>query len=106
MWNPNTCDCGCNKACKIDKYLDTENCSHEKHLFGKLVLACEDEMLNKTETSLDDKKVTCEKNNCRIPTISLVTICLLLLAVISINCYYYHAKDCLKKNVYCCINIK
>ena len=32
-----------------------------KCLFGKLVLACEDEILNKAETSLVDKKVTCEK---------------------------------------------
>ena len=20
MWNPSTCDCDCNKACKIDEY--------------------------------------------------------------------------------------
>ena len=26
VWNPSTCDCECNKACKIDKYLDFENC--------------------------------------------------------------------------------
>ena len=24
--NPSTCDCECNKACKIDEY-DTKNCS-------------------------------------------------------------------------------
>ena len=42
MWNLSTCDCEYNKACKIDEYLDIKNCSHEKSLFGKLVLACED----------------------------------------------------------------
>ena len=26
MWYPSTCDCGCNKTCKTDEYLDTENC--------------------------------------------------------------------------------
>ena len=57
MWNPSTCDCKCNKICKIDEYLDIRNCSCEKRLLGKLVLVCEDEMLNTTETSLDDKKV-------------------------------------------------
>ena len=36
--NPSTYTCECNKACKIDKYLDTKNCSFKKHLFGKLVL--------------------------------------------------------------------
>ena len=27
MWNPITCDCECNKACKIDEYVDTKNCT-------------------------------------------------------------------------------
>ena len=54
--NPSMCDCQCNKACRIDKYLDIENCSWKKHLFGKLVLAYEDEILNTTETSPDEKK--------------------------------------------------
>ena len=61
LWNPRTYDCECNKAYKIDKYLDTKNCLCKKRLFDKLSLACEGEILDKTETSLDDKKVTCEK---------------------------------------------
>ena len=32
------------------------NCSCEKHLIGKLVLACGMEISNKTDTLLDDKK--------------------------------------------------
>ena len=40
MWNPNTCDCKCNKTCKIDEYLDIKNYPCEKHLIGKLVLEC------------------------------------------------------------------
>ena len=83
------CDCEYNKACKINEYLDIKNCSRKKRLFGKLVLACEDKMLNTTESSFDDKKVTFLKNNCLIYTISLVNICLLLLVVISISFYYY-----------------
>ena len=60
MWDPITCDCECSKACIIDEYLDIKNCSCEKRLFGKLVLAREDEILNTTETSLDNEKVTYE----------------------------------------------
>ena len=71
MWNPTTSDCECNKTCKIDEYLHTKYCSCKKCLFGKLVLPCEDETLNTTETLLDDKKVTCQKNNSLIPMISL-----------------------------------
>ena len=40
-WNLSTCDCECNKACKIDEYLDNKNCLCEKRLIGKLVLECE-----------------------------------------------------------------
>ena len=40
-----TSDCECNKAFKIDEYLDIKNCSCEKHLFSNLVLTCEDEIL-------------------------------------------------------------
>ena len=49
MCNFSTCDCECNKACEIGKYLHTKSCSCEKLLIGKLVLECEDEMLNTTE---------------------------------------------------------
>ena len=69
----------------MDKYLDIKNCS-----IDKLVLACEDEILNATENSLDDKKITLKKNTRFIHTISLVIACLLLLIVISIGCFYYY----------------
>ena len=50
MWLPITCACECNKACKIDEYLDTKNCLYKKRLISKLVLECEDETFNSTET--------------------------------------------------------
>ena len=95
MWNPSTCDCECNKTCKIDEYLDTRSCSREKRWIRKLVLECENEMLNTTENSPDDKKKTCEKSNYLIHTISLVIKCTLLLAIVSIVCYYYYIRYCI-----------
>ena len=92
MWNPGSCDCECNKACKIDECLDIINCSYEKHLIGKLVLACEGEILNTTETLLNDKKVAYSKSDCRFYTISLVIICVLLLVIICVSCYIYYTK--------------
>ena len=56
MWNPRTCDFECNNAFKVDEYLDFKNWFCEKHLVGKLVLRCEDEILNTTEILLNDKK--------------------------------------------------
>ena len=60
-------------------------------------MTCEDEKLNTTETSLVDKKVTCEINHCVIYTISLLIIYCLLSVVISISCYYYYAKHRVKR---------
>ena len=87
----------CSEAFKTDKYLDIKSFSCKKCLFGKLVLACEDEIFNTTETSVDNKKSTYEKGNCLIHTISLIIICLLslflacLLVVITscYSCYYF-----------------
>ena len=59
MLNPSTCDYEYNRSCKIEEHLDIS--IQKKFPFGKLVLACEDEILKTTETSLDDKKVTREK---------------------------------------------
>ena len=64
--------------------MNQKNCSCEKRLIGKLVLECEDEILNRTETLLNDKKVACTRNNCLIHTFSLVIICFLLLALVFI----------------------
>ena len=75
----NTCDSKTKRTCEFGKYLDIKNCSQEISLFGKLVLPFEDEILNITETSLPDKKVTHKKNSCLIYTISLIIMCLLLL---------------------------
>ena len=50
MWNSSMCDCECNKACKIDEYLDIKICSCKKSLISKLVFECEDEIVNTTRT--------------------------------------------------------
>ena len=70
-----------------------KNLSCEKCLIGKLVLECEDEMLGRTDTSVDNNKEACEKDNCFIRSISLVIICLLLSVVVSTLCYYYYTRD-------------
>ena len=44
------------------RHVKLTNCSCEKCLFGELVLAFKYKILNTTETSLNNKKVTFEKN--------------------------------------------
>ena len=96
MWHLCTFDCVCNTGCNIDEYLDIKNALCEKSLIGKLVLECEDEILNANETSLDYQKITSKKNYL-IHAISLAIICLLLFAVVSIGCYYYYTRNWIKK---------
>ena len=64
----------CIKAYKIDEYLDIKNCSHKKRLIVQLLLEWDNEILNTTKTSLDDKNESCERNNCLIHKISLVLL--------------------------------
>ena len=103
MWNPSTSDCECNKACTIDKYLDSKNCSCEERQIGKLVLECKDEMLKTPETLLDDKKKT-RKKNCLIHTISLAIIFLSLQVLFLLAAITITQKIGLKKNTYYRIN--
>ena len=86
------CDIERNEACKTVEYLDIKSFYSRNCLFSKLVLACKDEILDKTEISFVDKKKTCEKLNCLIYTFSLTIIltiiCYFLSVFISINyCY-------------------
>ena len=64
----------CIKAYKIDEHLDIKNCSHKKRLIVQLLLEWDNEILNTTKTSLDDKNESCERNNCLIHKISLVLL--------------------------------
>ena len=94
MWNFSTYDCECNKASKIDEYLDIKDCSWKKRVSGKSLLVCENQILNTMKPHLlitVAREVTCEKNNCLIYTISFV---------ISASCCYYQIKYWLKKNMH------
>ena len=80
------------KHVKLMNIYILKNISCEKHLIGKLVLKCEDEILNTTETLIIDEEVARAKSICLIHTISLVIVCLLLLVIICATCYFYYAK--------------
>ena len=95
MWNPSTSDCECNKACTIDKYLDSKNCSCEERQIGKLVLECKDEMLKTPETLLNDKKIRDKKLPYSHDFIG--NYMPVIIGIVSIGCYYYYTKDWIKK---------
>ena len=61
MQNPSICDCVIRyvkeKNIQILKIFQVKKC-----LIGKLVLACEDKILNTTEIPIEDIKETCQKS--------------------------------------------
>ena len=66
MWNPSVFDCEYNKTWTLIIKNDIKNSSCKKCIIGKLLLECQDEILNKTETLLDDKNAAYTKSNCLI----------------------------------------
>lgn len=51
-------------------------------------------MINTRETiSIAYEKITYDRNNCVIHTISSVAMCLFLIIGISINCYFYNLRN-------------
>ena len=64
-----TRDCECNKAWKVDEYLDIKNWSCEKRQISKFLSEYEDEILDTTEFLLNDKKVAYAKSNCLVDAI-------------------------------------
>ena len=75
--------------------------SWEKPLIGRVVLAAYgNKILNTAKPLLDDKKVTCNINNCLIHTILLVIICLLIPVVVFISCFFYLQNIDQNKNNY------
>ena len=59
IWNPNNCECECDKSCDIGEYLDCSNCKCRKKLIDKLVEECTE---NIEETRLVEKSSTKNKN--------------------------------------------
>ena len=37
IWHPSNCECECDKACDVEKYLDYENCKCRKKLIAPLI---------------------------------------------------------------------
>ena len=40
IWNPNNCECQCDKSCDVGEYLDYKNCNCRKRIIDELVEEC------------------------------------------------------------------
>ena len=52
-WNPSTCECQCDKWCKLGQYLDHKNYICKNKLIGRLIEECTS-VINETMTNNKD----------------------------------------------------
>ena len=57
-WNPNTCECQCDKWCKTGQYLDHKNCVCKNKLIGRLIEECTS-IINETMINNKDNIDNC-----------------------------------------------
>ena len=78
------------KTWKLGESLDIKISTCKEPIIDDLVLTSEHEMLGTTDTlQIVEKKVIDKNDLCFIHTILLLIKCLLLLVIVSINCYFY-----------------
>ena len=76
IWNPNNCECECDKACDVGEYLNFENCKCRKKLADKLVDEC-----SETVEEVKLAKITLAENENMYKCVS----CTLYIVLFSIN---------------------
>ena len=91
MCNPAISHFECDKFCKIGRFLQIKNgvCKDD------LILTSEHETLNTTKPA-----PIIDKTGFSIDTILFLILCLFLLVVISINCYFFNRKRGIKIKIY------
>lgn len=82
------CDYECGSDGEIDKYL--KNCTCTENFIDDLPATYDEivDMLETTSINSVDKKVTDKPDYWLICTVLLVSMCLLWLTTVAINCYY------------------
>ena len=66
MRNPSTCECQCDKWCKLGQYLDHKNCVCKNELVGRLLLLKMHENIRLFDSNLPIEKII------KIPSITIV----------------------------------
>ena len=99
IWNPSNCDCECDKACDVGKYLHYENCKYRKKLVAPLTEEC-------TETIEEVKlaKITLAENSYKCPSrmpyiVSMIVVCRICTRISAYFVYYNWSL--VKNNVSC-----
>ena len=100
IWNPNNCQCECDKSCNISECLAYENCKCRKKLVDKLVEECietvKEVKLAKITLAEDENKHKC--SSC---TLHIVLFSIIFTINVGIGSYFLYFHWYLKKDVIC-----
>ena len=89
-WNPNNCECECDKSCDLGEYLDYKNCKCRKRLIVKLVEECSEnidgnEMIY--NATLNDYENVC--GFCTVYIVLLAIFFIIHISISSVFIYFY-----------------
>ena len=87
IWNPNNCECECDKLCDIGEYLDNENCKCRKRFVDKLVEECTENVDKVKIAEITEYK--CKHSSC---TLYIALFSLIFTVNVGIGTYlvYFH----------------
>ena len=106
IWNPNTCECGCDKSCDIGEYLDYKNCNCRKRIIDKFVEECS-ENIYENETldiiplnaiPLNVYKKVCNSSMVYVVLFAVFLITSIWICSVFIYFHWYLKKDNLSTN--------
>ena len=92
-WNPNNCQCECDKSCDVGEYLDYENCKCRKKLVDKLVEECTEnvEKVKVAKTSLTEHENK-HKNKCSSCALYIVLFSIIFTIDVGTGTYFVYNK--------------
>ena len=85
-WSPSTCECQCDKWCKLGQYLDHKNCVCKNKLIGRVIEKCTS-IINETMMNNDN-----DNNTAGFNAITYFFIGLFLLTLVICFCVFAYFK--------------
>ena len=99
IWNPNNCECECDRSCDVGEHIDYKNSKRRKTLIDKLV---EENCENIDEKKLNKNKMIYNSNLndyekiCGFCKVYIIMFVIVFIISISISCILNYSHWCLK----------
>ena len=93
IYNPSNRECGCDKSCDVEEYLDYENCNCRRRLVDKLVEECteniEEVKISRIILAEDENM---HKNKCSFCPLHIVLFSIIFAMNIGVGTYFIYQK--------------